>query len=233
MLSSNDSQFWTHLLKLADKLPATLFMMIVALAGGLLLGLLLAIVRIRRYPVLSALATLYLSFMRCTPTLVQLFLVFYGLPQLVLLFGMDINGWSNMSFAIITFALHAAAVLSEVIRSAYLAVGRSQQEAAYSVGMSAFQTLRRIVLPQAFGIALPNLANNAISLLKETSLAFSIGVIDVMGQAELIVGNNYGIGIVSIYITISVMYWIVSMMIGRAASLLESAYKKGHVGLAK
>lgn len=212
-----DIQYVTDAIQaILPKLPITLLMMACSLLGGLLLGTLIAVIRIKKEPVSNALATLFVSFMRCTPTLVQLFLVFYGLPLLVELFGVDINGWSKFLFAVIALGLHSAASLSEVIRAAYLAVGSGQLEAASSVGMTYWQGLRYIVLPQAFHVALPNLGNAAISLFKETSLAFSIGVVDIMGEAQILINNQYGINIIEVYVVVSLFYWLVSIAIGQA-----------------
>ncbi|MEF3304435.1 amino acid ABC transporter permease [Paenibacillus sp. GYB003] len=217
--------------RIAERLPVTLTIMLLSLLFGLLLGFGLAVVRIQRRPIPYAIATFYISFMRCTPTIVQLFLVYYGLPQLFAVFGVDVNDWDKLVFAVVTFALHSAAYFSEVIRSAYLAVGVGQQEAAYSIGMSRGQTLRRIVLPQAFGIAIPNLGNNVLILLKETSLAFSIGIADMMGQVQIILGNNYGANSFRMYMIVSLIYWALSIAIERGFGRLEKRFRKGRVGL--
>jgi L-cystine transport system permease protein len=219
--------------QIVERLPITLTLLLLSILFGILLGFVIAFARMQKRKIPYAAATFYLSFMRCTPTIVQLFLVFYGLPQLLLLFGIDVNNWDTMIFAVITFSLHSAAFFSEVIRSAYLAVGTSQQEAANSVGMSYGQTLRRIILPQALGIAIPNLSNNVIILLKETSLAFSIGITDIMGQVQIIIGNNYGTNVFQVYILVAILYWILSIIIERGFLRLEKTYKKGHVGIAK
>ncbi|MBQ4866874.1 amino acid ABC transporter permease [Priestia megaterium] len=231
---STDFHDWLKLLwQVVDKLPLTLFMLGLSLFFSLLLGFVIALIRIQKKPVLSKMATIYLSFMRCTPLLVQLFLVYFGLPQLLLLVHIDINSWSRITFLVIAFSLHTAAPLSEVIRSAYLSIDKGQFEAAYSIGMNYFQSLRRIILPQAFVAALPNLGNATISLLKDTALAFSIGIIDIMGQVRLILGNNYGIGMFEIYVTISLVYWSMCMVIEIIVSYLEKHLKKGRVSISK
>ncbi|GAB1796614.1 amino acid ABC transporter permease [Priestia megaterium] len=231
---STDFHDWLKLLwQVVDKLPLTLFMLGLSLLFSLLLGFVIALIRIQKKPVLSKMATIYLSFMRCTPLLVQLFLVYFGLPQLLLLVHIDINSWSRITFLVIAFSLHTAAPLSEVIRSAYLSIDKGQFEAAYSIGMNYFQSLRRIILPQAFVAALPNLGNAAISLLKDTALAFSIGIIDIMGQVRLILGNNYGIGMFEIYVTISLVYWSMCIVIEIIVSYLEKHLKKGRVSISK
>ncbi|KOP73847.1 amino acid ABC transporter permease [Priestia megaterium] len=231
---STDFHDWLKLLwQVVDKLPLTLFMLGLSLLFSLLLGFVIALIRIQKKPVLSKMATIYLSFMRCTPLLVQLFLVYFGLPQLLLLVHIDINSWSRITFLVIAFSLHTAAPLSEVIRSAYLSIDKGQFEAAYSIGMNYFQSLRRIILPQAFIAALPNLGNATISLLKDTALAFSIGIIDIMGQVRLILGNNYGIGMFEIYVTISLVYWSMCIVIEIIVSYLEKHLKKGRVSISK
>jgi L-cystine transport system permease protein len=231
---SSDFHDWLKLLwQVVDKLPLTLFMLGLSLLFSLLLGFAIALIRIQKKPVLSKMATIYLSFMRCTPLLVQLFLVYFGLPQLLLLVHIDINSWSRVTFLVIAFSLHTAAPLSEVIRSAYLSIDKGQFEAAYSIGMNYFQSLRRIILPQAFVAALPNLGNATISLLKDTALAFSIGIIDIMGQVRLILGNNYGIGMFEIYVTISLVYWSMCIVIEIIVSYLEKHLKKGRVSISK
>lgn len=207
--------------KILPNLPVTLLMVFLALFGGLILGLVLAIVRIRNKPISTTFATAFISFMRCTPTLVQLFLVFYGLPQLFAMFGADINDWTPFTFAIIALALHSSATLSEVIRSAYLSVQEGQFEACLSVGMTYFQSLRRIILPQAYSIAIPNLGNSFIVLFKETSLAFSIGVVDIMGKAEVLIKLSYGINIIEVYVFISILYWVCSVILSRLIKLMD------------
>lgn len=221
------------LVKVIDKLPLTLLMTGLSFFFSLLLAVLVAIVRIKKSRIPYAIATFYLSFMRCTPLLVQLFLIYFGLPQLLMVFDIDINSWDRLVFLVITFTLHTAASLSEVIRSAYLAVGKDQLEAAYSVGMNYHQALWRIILPQAFTISLPNIGNALISLLKDTALAFTIGIIDIMGQVRIILGNNYGIGMFEIYFTIAFVYWITCIMIERVISYLEKALNKGRIGISK
>jgi L-cystine transport system permease protein len=218
---------------LLKALPLTLLIVVLSLVFGLLLALLLTVARLGTSRVLRTLATWYISFIRGTPSLVQLFLVFYGLPQMLKLIGIDINGWDKVVFAIITFSLNGAAYLSEIMRSSYLAVDRGQQEAAFSVGMNMMQSLRRIVFPQALVIALPNLGNSAISLLKETSLAFTIGVFDLMGRAQMISIRNNGVNQLELFIAVSLVYWVLCFGIERGIALMEKIQKRGYKGIAE
>lgn len=228
------SQQWGILFaQIMERLPITIAMLIAALILGLILGTIIAIIQIKRIPFLHQCMTLFISFSRCTPLLVQLFLVYFGVPQLLSAFGIYINDLTPFIFAVVTFALHISAYLAEVIRSAYLAVGEAQLEACYSIGMTYTQALRRVILPQAFVLALPNLGNTIIDLFKDTSLAFTIGVVDIMGQARLIVGNNYGLGMFKVYIIISLIYWGVCIIIEIIIHQIEQRFKKGHVNVAK
>jgi len=218
---------WVKLIaQITAKVPLTLVVTGISLFFGLWLGLVIAMVRLGQNAILRAMATFVISFVRCTPVLVQLFLVFYGLPQVLLVFHIDINDWDALVFALLTFSLHIAAFLSEMIRSSFLAVGKDQFDAAYSIGMSYLQAMRRIILPQMAVHALPNFGNNAITLLKETSVAFTIGVVDMMGQARIYLGNNYGMNMFEIYILISLFYWLICIAIERGIGRMEKVFCK-------
>jgi amino acid ABC transporter membrane protein 1, PAAT family (TC 3.A.1.3.-) len=206
-MDSSIHEWGTLFQQVLSRLPLTLLMLVASLMVGLFLGTLIAVIRIRKIPVLHQLMAIFISFSRCTPLLVQLFLIYFGLPQLLSAFGIYINDVSPLIFAIATFSLHISAYLAEVIRSAYIAVGEDQLEACYSVGMTYSQALRRVILPQAFVLALPNMGNTIIELLKDTVLAFTIGVVDIMGQVRIIIGNNYGLGMFQVYVVISIVYW--------------------------
>ena len=167
--------------RLLSRLHITLFIVAVSIVFGLLLGVILAAVRLYRIPVLSQLAVAYVSFIRGIPILVLLFIVYIGLPLVVQQFGVNINRWDTLIFVMISYSLNTAAFLSEVIRASVTAVEKGQTEAACSVGMTKIQAFVRIVWPQAIQIAIPSLGNTVVSLLKDTSLAYTVGVIDVIG----------------------------------------------------
>lgn len=209
------------------KLPVTLLMLILALVVGLLIGLLFALVRIKNKGPLNYLVTIIISYLRCTPVLVQLFIAYYGFPLLVRQLGGNIDSWSPMIFAIITFGLSSSAYFSEMFRSAYLAVDNGQLEAAYSVGMTYSQAVRRIILPQAIVIAIPNLTGNTLYLMKESALAFSIGIVDMLGQAEILLMSGYGINFLHVYLFIALIYWILSIIIQKIGDFTEAYMKKG------
>ena len=175
-----------------------------------------------------ALANGYINVIRCTPSIVLLFIVYYGIPKLALgLFNLDLNFSSKIIYVIISLSLLYSATLAEIIRSAYLALGRSQYEAALSIGLNPWQAVHRVMLPQGLVVALPNLGNSLISLFKEGSLAFTIGLIDMMGAGNLIISRNYGAYSLETYLALAVIYWTLTLIIEQIFLRLEKHYSKG------
>jgi putative S-methylcysteine transport system permease protein len=183
--------------------PLTLGMALAAMAMALVLSFLLAVVRVLRVPVLDRLVAVFISFFRGTPLLVQLFLFYFGLPQ-VLAFMTAIDG---VTAAIMGLTLHFAAYMAESIRGAILGVDRSQWEAAQSVGMTQGQMMRRIILPQASRIAAPTLLNYFIDMIKSTSLAFTLGVTEMMGAAQKEAAGSFLY--FEAFLVVAVIYWII------------------------
>lgn len=219
------SYIWQFIPKLLEALPVTLEMTIVAAIGGLVLGFLIALVKIKKIKVLNQICSVYVSFMRGTPLLVQLFLSYYGLPIALQAinaeFGthMDINKIPAIVFVFIAFSLNEAAYNSETIRAAIQSVDKNEIEAGKAMGMTNFQIMRRITLPQALVVALPNFGNSLISLLKNTSLAFTVSVVDIMGKAKVVSGRN--LRLFEVYIAAAIVYWIVCIIIEVASKLIE------------
>lgn len=183
--------------------PLTLGMALAAMAIAMVLAFLLAVVRVLRVPVLDRAVGVFISFFRGTPLLVQLFLFYYGLPQVVG-FMTSING---VTAAIMGLTLHFSAYMAESIRGAILGVDRSQWEAARSVGMTQGQMMRRIILPQAARIAAPTLLNYFIDIIKSTSLAFTLGVTEMMGAAQREAAGSFLY--FEAFLVVAVIYWII------------------------
>jgi L-cystine transport system permease protein len=198
--------------KLLASLSVTFEIVAIAILVGLFLGIFIAIIRMFRIPVLNQVMTVYISFMRGTPLIIQLYLVYYGLPMLVYnLFGVDINGWNKLFFIITAYALNEAAFLGEIIRGAILAVPELQTEAGYSTGMTYFQTFIHVVFPQAIRIAIPSFSTDLIGLFQGTSLAFLLGAVDVIGKAR-IVGNNSG-HVLDTYVDAAIIFIVISVLL--------------------
>lgn len=179
--------------KILSKFPVSLYIVVVSTAIALVMGTIMAVIRIRRTPVLHQLTVVFISFIRGTPILIQLFLVYYGLPLLLnALFGSNLTaGWNKLIFVFVAFSINESAFLAENIRAAILSVPRGQSEAGSMVGMSDAQTFRRIVLPQAFRILLPGLSAAVIGMLPATALAYLLGVVDMMGMITMISNHSY------------------------------------------
>ncbi|MDR0817613.1 MAG: amino acid ABC transporter permease [Clostridiales Family XIII bacterium] len=170
--------------KVLSALPTTLLIVIVATAGGLVIGMILALVRIEKVPVLSQISLVAVSFLRGTPIIIQMFIVYYGLPLLLQGVGVDIMWWDKIYYIFVTYALNTAAFFSEIIRSSVLSVPKQQREAAAASGLTKLQTYRRVVIPQSISIAIPSLGMSMTGLLQDTSLAFTLGILDVIGRVR-------------------------------------------------
>ncbi len=212
--------------QILSKLPVTLNIVLWSLALGLLLALVIAAIRIFKVPVLNQLSSVFISFTRGTPQIVQVFLVFYGLPALLSpLFsplGVNLNHVDATVFVIITFALAASASLAVMFVGAYQAVDKGQVEAALSIGMMPSQLFRRVIVPQALVIAIPEFGNNTVALLKGTSVAFTVGVIDMLGIVSSIGARTYHF--LEGYVGAAIIYLVLCLLLGRIFALLERRF---------
>lgn len=209
------------LMKLLPYLRVTLGITAVTVLFALALSTLIVRGRLSKNRVANKMAQGYVGALRCTPSIVLLFIVFFGLPQVLLGFGININFWPKAVFVVVALTLLYAANLSEIFRGALDTLGKGQYEAAISMGLTDFQAYTRIVLPQVFKIALPNLGNSYIALLKEGSLAYTIGLVDLMGQGSLIIARNYGGYTIETYIALAIIYWALTILSEQAFRLLE------------
>lgn len=165
-------------------LTYTIPLTIISFGLGIILALFVALARISKFKLLSHIAAFYVWIIRGTPLLVQLFIIFYGLPSAGIVLDPLVAG-------VIGFTLNVGAYNSEVMRAAILSIPKGQWEAAYSIGMSDVQALKRIILPQAARVSIPPLSNSFISLVKDTSLAASITVTEMFQVAQRITARTY------------------------------------------
>ncbi|WP_416176917.1 amino acid ABC transporter permease [Dialister sp.] len=221
----------TSIPTLLPYLAVTLVVGVTSILTGSLLGMLLAWAKLSGNRIIRALADGYTYIIRCTPSIVLLFIVFYGLPKLAEEeFGIDMDDLSRAVFVIITFTLLFGAYVSEVFRSAYETVERGQYEAAVTIGLSPAQAFFHVLLPQAAVIALPNFGNSVINLMKESALAYTIGLIDLLGKTNLILAQNYGAYGVELYISCLLIYWGLSILIERAFLQMEARLSHREAG---
>lgn len=221
---------FTSIPALLPYLAVTLVVGVTSILTGSILGMLLAWAKLSGHKVIRALADGYTYIIRCTPSIVLLFIVFYGLPKFMEAeFGIDMDNLSRAIFVIITFTLLFGAYVSEVFRSAYETVDRGQYEAAVTIGLSPKQAFFRVMLPQAAVIALPNFGNSVINLMKESALAYTIGLIDLLGRTNLIISKNYGAYGVELYVACLLIYWALSFLIEQAFLRMESYLGRGRL----
>ncbi|WP_433946774.1 amino acid ABC transporter permease [Paenibacillus sp. SN-8-1] len=221
-----DPQFiLTAFLDLFKALPMTLLITVVSLIGGFIIAVPAALVRINRVPVLSQIASVYVTVIRGTPMLMHLFLIYYGLPILIDSVSHKLNlGFTSVSipivyFVFIAFSLTAGAYMTEVIRAGIQAVDRGQVEAAYSVGMTPVQTFKRIVLPQALAVSLLNLSSEVIGMLHGTTLAFTVSITEINGRANIVASTNWKF--FEAYIAAALMFWGLTVLIERVTARIE------------
>ncbi|WP_043444509.1 amino acid ABC transporter permease [Arthrobacter sp. L77] len=203
------TSFWPML---SGGLTGTIPLSLASFAIGLALALVIALMRISGQPVLSGIARFYVSVIRGTPLLVQLFVIFYGMPSI----GVTLDPWPS---AIIAFSLNVAGYAAEILRAAILSVPKGQWEAGHTIGMSRTLTLRRVILPQAARVSVPPLSNTFISLVKDTSLASLILVTELFREAEQIAAFSQQFMLV--YLEAAAIYWVFCLVLSSGQTVLE------------
>ncbi|HYD79678.1 MAG TPA: amino acid ABC transporter permease [Paucimonas sp.] len=214
----------TELLRLAAPVMLkgagyTLLFAVASMLGGLLLGFVLAVARILPWKFLQWPAAIYVSLMRGTPLLVQVFVIYYGLPSV----GIE---FEPVTAGILALSLNAGAYLSESLRGALLGVAKGQWAASYSLGMTYSQTLRHVIAPQALRIAVPSLSNTLISLIKDTSLVSVITVTELMLATKEVIAITFRP--LPLYIAAALVYWVLSLCFEAVQHRLESRLQRAH-----
>lgn len=193
-------------------LTGTIPLALASFAIGLVLALIVALLRLSPNPVLSWIGRAYVSVIRGTPLLVQLFVIFYGMPSV----GVLLDPWPS---AIIAFSLNVGGYAAEVVRAAILSVPKGQWEAGWTIGMSPARSLSRIILPQAARVSVPPLSNTFISLVKDTSLASLILVTEMFRKAQEIAAfsNEF----MTVYLEAAFIYWMFCTVLAAGQNALE------------
>ena len=212
-------------------IPVTLKLTFVTLIISSLLGFFIALAKINGKKVSAGIFSVYVSLVRSTPVVLQILFLYSLLPSLLnyvinvkLNLNWNIFGINPIFYAYIIFTLNTTAILSEVFRSAILTVNKGQMEAALTSGLTKTQAYVRIIIPQAFRVALPNIANTTIGLMKSTSLAFMMTVKDItaIAKTEAAFGYNY----IEAYLDIAVIYILLCTVLQIAFRFLEKGYEK-------
>jgi len=216
---------FTEIPLLLKYLPVTIQLTLIALIIGWVAGLFIAIIKIHRIPVLQQLCTLFVSVVRGTPIIVQLYLTYFGIPIFLKYYNFyngtsyNVNGIPPIIFAIVALGLNQSAFDSETIRAAIQSVEKGQVEAAKSLGMNGLQIFFRVLLPQAVTVAIPSLGNSLIGLVKGTSLAFTCSVVEITAQGKILAGNSYRY--FEVYCSLAIIYWVITIFIERLFTYIE------------
>ncbi|MEH7334688.1 amino acid ABC transporter permease [Neobacillus drentensis] len=227
---------WTAFKEIIKSLPITLVLTLVPLAVGFLIGLAVALVRIYKIRFLNQAANGYVSFFRGTPIIMHIMAIYYGIPLLIdqVSFKFDLNIQTNkipiILFVLIALSLAAGAYLSEMIRSGIISVSTGQLEAAYSVGMTKFQAMFRIVLPQALAQSIPNFTNLFVGFLHTSSIAFLVSEKELTGAANIVASTN--LKFLEAFIAAGIIYWVLTILVEGISFLLEkrvTSYSRGGV----
>ncbi|MCR5217899.1 amino acid ABC transporter permease [Treponema sp.] len=205
--------FITSFPSLAEFIPVTIFYLIVPTIISWIIGTLICIVRTGKKNILYYAVSLFVSFFRGTPGLVQLYIVFFGLPELFAIFGVNINAWDAGFFYVVATTANFSSFVSEVLRGAYQAIDKDQIDAGYSIGYSRFECFFKVTVPLTVKIALPNLKNLEIDLLKGSAVAYVIGLVDIMGRASKIISVHRGYGQIWVLLAAAVIYFLLTTLI--------------------
>lgn len=210
--------------------PNALFIAVVAIIVGSVIGILVALIRIFKVPVLKQIASVYIAVIRGTPLMVQILVTYYGIPRILEYVNycwgtnMNINNVPALYFMFFCFSIYQGSYMAEMFRSCILAVDPGQLEACHSVGMNTRQGLIHVVLPQAFSTALPNLGNSFIGLVKDASLAFAVAIPEILGRARIIAGRSSKF--LEAYIVAAFVYFIICTICQFALDYMEKSSGK-------
>ena len=206
--------------------PTTLLISLVAVYIGLILGLLVAMAKMSRFKILRGIATIYVDILRGTPLLVQVLILAYGIPQIISeWFGVSFHWEIKILIGFIACGVNSSAYMAEIIRSGLQAVDIGQTEAARSLGMSSAQTMRYIIIPQAFKIIVPALGNEFIALIKETAILSVAGIVEITRRGQLWASQSFLS--FQAYIGVAVIYLIMTLTLSRIVAYLERRMAQG------
>jgi len=201
-MNFNINYFFSVFPQILPYLPVTLFIAIVSILFAIILGLAIALIRNNRIIIIDSCLALFISLFRGIPSVVLLFIIYYGLPQIFPI----MKHMGATTAAIICFSLKYSAYLAEIFRAGLTSVDHGQKEAGLTSGLSSIQVYRGIILPQAMINALPNTGNMFISLLKDSSVAFFVGVQELLAAGKMLTANSFLY--FETYLAVGIVYWL-------------------------
>lgn len=206
---------WKDFWELLKYLKITLWLTFSSAIIGLVLALLIAIVQIKKIKVLRQISTVFISLIRGTPILVQLYISYFGIPIILKYINyyhgthFKVAGIAPIYYAIFTLGINTSAFFAVTIKAAFESVNKGQLEAAHSLGLTYWQTLRRIIIPEATEVAIPSIGNSIIGLIKGTSLAFTCSVVEMAAQSKILAGRDYRY--FESYVALAIIYCIITI----------------------
>lgn len=216
--------------------PVTFLITALPVVLGALLGFFVALLHIRRIPVINQVLELIISFFRSVPLIILLFCAYYGVPKLIncIVYGgqrvVGTTQISGLATALVVYTIFSTAYISELIRGALASVDLKQMEAAHSIGMTKFSAFTRIIIPQAIMVAMPNYFNFVLATLKNSSLVFAISVMDIMATAKVAAEKGYRF--IEAYIMVGTIYVILGVVLSTVFKRTERRSKL-NMGLAE
>jgi len=222
----NASAFLSAFPPLLTRLPYTLGIVLESVVLGMFIGILLTCLGRSRNRLIKMIVTGYVWLMRGTPLLLLLFISYYALPALLASLGIDVDSDDPLVYALIAFALSLSAFFEEMMRAGFDAVSEGQVQAAKSLFLSKLTYYRRIVIPQALINCLPNFANLLITAVKQSSILFTIGIMDIYEKAITLSADDFGLWQLEIYLALMLIYWVIAALIDKLISVVYDASLK-------
>lgn len=216
-------------IEILPAVPTTLLITVLSIIIGITEAICIAYARYYRIPVLREISAGYVSFFRGTPIVMHFFLVYYGLPHFIDMLADSVGlGFRAADIplkmlAVAALSFSASSFFSEILRAGISAVAKGEIEAAYSLGMTQWQAMRRLILPQAFSISIPNLGSRCIAILHSSSLAFWICVLEITAKANLVAADTYQF--MEAFIAAAAVYWLLTLAIERFVAVMEGLNK--------
>lgn len=197
-------------------LPVTLKITAIALLSGWAVGLIAAWGKVKGPKWLRILLGIVTDIIRGIPTVVLLYIVYFGLPKFA-----DVSDWDKLTFVIIALTVELGTTSSEMFRSAYNSIHKGQLEAAHSLGFNGIQTFAHVIVPQGLYVILPNLGSAVLSIIQSTALVYTLGIFDILGKARQIDTNVCHIKTFEMYFAVAVIYWVLAILIQSVFALIE------------
>ncbi len=207
--------------KLIAMLPITISIFITSAVFGLLLSIFLTTAVLSQKKTIRTMTLIFVSFMRSNPGLIHILIIYFGIPFLFKLVRIDLNFIGKFGFSIIALSLYHAGGITEIFRAGYQTIDSEQHAAAASIGMTKFQKNSRIIIPQLIPVVLPMYGNALIDLFGDTSLLFTIGLVDMMSRGNILISSRYGMNKLEVYLVIALIYWAIILLMNQIIRRIE------------